>query len=65
MTFSAVSAASSGVMTGRIGVSVIEPLSCTTTSTASPTFKRANSISALSKITPWELPTLEMVLTMM
>jgi hypothetical protein len=60
----AVPAALAGVMSGRTGVSTIEPPSCTLMLTRSPTFMRAKSIRAASNISPRELPILHIVLTM-
>jgi hypothetical protein len=53
-----------GSIAGRTGVKTIEPPSCTVTVTWSPTFTRARSMSAASKMIPCELPTLEIVLVM-
>jgi hypothetical protein len=60
----ATAAASLGWIAGRMGVKTIDPPSCTVTVTWSPTFTRARSISAASKMIPWELPTFEIVLVM-
>src|SRR6185369_5271346 len=49
---------------GRSGVSVMVPPTCTSTFTSSPGLRWANSSKAESKIIPWELPTLLIVLTM-
>jgi hypothetical protein len=53
-----------GSIVGRTGVKTIEPPSCTVTVTWSPTFTRAKSMSAASKMMPCELPTFEIVLVM-
>jgi len=58
----AVAPARAGSIAGRTGVSTIDPPSCTVTVSWSPTFTRARSMSAASKMMPWEFPTLEMVL---
>src|SRR4030095_10536323 len=60
----AVVAAVSGSITGWMGVKTIEPPGWTVTFTLSPTLIRARSMSAASKMMPWELPTLVMVLVM-
>src|SRR5690348_3332896 len=59
----AVAAALAGVMTGRTGVKTIAPPSCTVMFTWSPTLRRATSMSALSNISPCELPIFAIVLT--
>jgi len=53
-----------GSIAGRIGVKTIEPPSCRVTVTWSPTFTRARSMSAASKMIPCELPIFEIVLVM-
>lgn len=53
-----------GSRAGRTGVKTIDPPSCTVTVTWSPTFTRAKSMSAESKMIPCELPTLQIVLVM-
>ena len=58
----AVVAAVSESIAGWMGVKTIEPPGWTVTFTLSPTLIRARSISAASKMMPWELPTFVMVL---
>src|ERR1039458_7677204 len=60
----AAAAAFSGVMTGRTGVSTIEPPLCRLMLTWSPTLRRARSIRAVSNIRPCELPIFVIVLVM-
>ena len=49
----------------RSGISTMAPLSgMTLTFTWSPTFKRARSLSAVSKMIPCELPTFEIVVVL-
>jgi len=59
-----VAAAFAGSKVGLTGVRTIDPPSCTVTVNLSPTFIRARSINAASKMIPWELPILETVLVM-
>src|SRR4030095_5055612 len=61
----AVVAAVSGSIRGWMGVKTIEPPGWIVTFTLSPTLIRARSISAASKMIPWELPTFVMVFVMM
>ena len=58
----AVVAAVSGSIAGWMGVKTIEPPGWTVTFTLSPTLIRARSISAASKMMPWEFPTFVIVL---
>src|SRR5262249_38542992 len=60
----AIVAAVSGSIAGWIGVKTIEPLGWTVTFTLSPTLIRARSMSAASKMMPWEFPTLVIVFVM-
>src|SRR5207244_10967626 len=60
----AVFAAVSESIAGWIGVKTMEPPGWTVTFTLSPTLTRARSISAASKMMPWEFPTFAIVLVM-
>ena len=60
----AVVPALAGSRVGWTGVRTIDPPSCRVTVSLSPTFTRARSIRAASKMIPWEFPILETVLVM-